>query len=343
VFGPEEFGESIRRAAWFTLGNFKRQFLGIPPVEATFDKRRFHPGRSEAQEHLERIGRTFISGYHSALEADNTYTLDGLLQSVEREFRGFAFEGAAMALTLLDHIAPFGRSRLDRFLSGPGEPHSYMLHVGAGWAFARLPWLRMRMAHAVRRFDPLLRWLAFDGFGFHEGYFSWQRAGVSQRVPRGISGYARRAFDQGLGRSLWFVTCANGKKAAETIAAFDESRRADLWSGVGLACAYAGGFTEKDLEDLRAAGERYPTEIAQGAAFAAKARLRAGNLVPHTVRACQVLCGMAAEEASEITDHARRDLPQDAAEPTYEVWRGRIQRAFGARAGQAYPAVRSAR
>jgi hypothetical protein len=334
----------MRRAASCALAKLRKSVLGISTVEAAFDKRGFRPGRLEAQEHLEKIGRTFISGYNSALEAENANALDVLLQPVQRGFRGFAFEGAAMALTLLDRLVPWRLKRFEEFLCGPGEPHAYMVYVGAGWAFARLPWVRIRMERVIRRFDPLLRWLAVDGFGFHEGYFAWPRVGVQQQVPYGIRGYARRAFDQGLGRSLWFVSCANAKQAADTIAGFDESRRADLWSGVGLACAYAGGFIERDLADLCTEGERYRTELAQGAAFAAKARLRAGNLVPHTVRACEVLCGMAAKEAAGITDHALRDLPQDAAEPAYEIWRRRIQCAFGARAGrEAYPAVRSVR
>ena len=84
--------------------------------------------------------------------------------------------------------------------------------LGAGWAYARLPWLRFRPDHAARHFDPLMQWLALDGFGFHEGYFSWARAGESQVIPPGIRGYARRAFDHGLGRSLWFVNCADARR-----------------------------------------------------------------------------------------------------------------------------------
>jgi hypothetical protein len=203
-----------------------------------------------------------------------------------------------------------------------------MIHVGAGWAYARLPWLRIRLNHTIGRLDPLLRWLAVDGFGFHEGYFAWARVGLRQQVPGGIKGYARRAFDHGLGRSLWFVNCADAHRVSQTIAQFDESRRADLWSGIGLACAYAGGYTEPDLSELYVATESYRTEMAQGAAFAAKARLRAGNLVLHTERACQVFCGIPAREAAEITDAALKNLPQDGPQPAFEIWRQRIQREF---------------
>ena len=312
------------------LARLRRAAFGIASDETTFRKRGFRPGRPEAQAKLEKIGSTFVSGYHAALQSHNTSELAISLSSTELEFSGFAFEGAAMALTLLDRLSPWRQSRFAEFLAGPGEPHAYMLHIGAGWAHARLPWLRYQTNSPARPLDPQLRWLAMDGFGFHEGYFAWSRVGERQLIPRGIRGYAARCFDHGLGRSLWFVSCADARRVMQTIARFDRSRRADLWSGIGLACAYAGAYTEGDLTELCSAAEGYGAELAQGAAFAAKARLRAGNLGSHTERACEVICGTSAREAAWVTDTALKNLPQDAAEPAFEVWRQRIQREFAA-------------
>lgn len=307
------------------LARLRRRVLQICPSEATFYKRGFRPGRLETQAHVEKIGRTFVAGYNLALEAANLLDLSSALNSVEPEFRGFAFEGAAMALALLDHLAFGRRRRFREFLYGPGEPHVYMCHVGAGWAFARLPWLRLRLERALNSLDPILGWLAVDGYGFHEGYFHWQSRVTRRKIPRRLKGYALRAFDQGLGRSLWFVNCADCDRISETIAQMEESRRADLWSGIGLACAYAGPCGNAELADLSTAADKFRAALAQGAAFAAKARLRAGNLVPHTERACRVLCGVAACEAADITDCALKNLPRGGPEPPFEVWRRRIQ------------------
>jgi hypothetical protein len=74
----------------------------------------------------------------------------------------------------------------------------------------------------------------------------------------------------------------------------------------------------------------YQSYLAQGAAFAAKARQRAGNPTAHTELACQVLCGMSAGKAAELTDSSLRDLPPDGAQPAYEHWRQRIQSYFAA-------------
>src|SRR5258708_4707585 len=176
-------------------------------LRTRFEVRGIRPGKPDAQAKLEKMGLTFSDGYHAALETEDLIALGARLGSVELEFAGFAFEGAGLALTFIDHLSLSRRSRFAEFLAGLGDSHAYMLHVGAGWAYARLPWLRLRISAAIHRLDPMLRWLAVDGFGFHEGYFSWQRVGHQQRIPSVVRGYGRRAFDHGLGRSIWFQSC----------------------------------------------------------------------------------------------------------------------------------------
>lgn len=304
----------------------KRRLFGIPPQETTFARRGFRQGAPHLQERLEKVGHCFACGYHAALdEGDPGRALTARLQAIEKEFQGFAYEGAAMALTLLDFLTPWKRKRLKAFLEEAGEPHIYMASVGAGWAAARLPWT---LNSVLDRLHPLLRWLAVDGYGFHEGYFRWPAYMERQRLPRRLKGYALRAFDQGLGRSIWFVECADVKAAARRINAFAEHRRADLWCGLGLACSYAGSLQEDGLMELLRVAEGYRPELAQGASFAAKARIRAGNLAPHTQRACRILCGVSAQEAVRVTDSTAEDLDFDGPEPAYELWRRRVQKHF---------------
>jgi enediyne biosynthesis protein E3 len=305
-----------------------RWLLGIRARETSFARRGFRAGDPEAQRRLERAGELFLAGYHAALESSGDGELENRLRALEPEFQGFAFEGAAMSLMLLDRLMPWKRARWPGFLAGAGEPHIYMMHVGAGWAFARLPWVRPRIERALAGMDGLMRWLALDGYGFHEGYFSWPKSVGERRVPRGLSAYGLRVFDQGLGRSLWFINGAMADRVAETIACFPAPRRADLWSGVGLACAYAGGASNAAIARLAEAAHEYRAELAQGAAFAAKARLRAGIAAEHTEAACRLICDMPAREAAAVTDDALKNLPADGEQPAFEIWRRRIQREF---------------
>jgi enediyne biosynthesis protein E3 len=309
-----------------TMGRLRRAIFGISPDETTFARRGFRGNNASTRQRLEQVGRVFVMGYHTALDGAQSGELALQLNGVDLEFRGFAFEGAAMGLTLLDQLSLRRRDRLQTFLEGSGAPHAYMIHVGAGWAFARL---QRHVERASERMDSLLRWLAIDGYGFHEGYFRWRRYLGRRANPARLSGYGRRVFDQGFGRSLWFVEGAEVDRVNTTIAAFPPTRHADLWSGVGLASAYVGGIDRAALETLRAMAEPHASHLVQGAAFAAKARQRAANPAPQTELACAVLCGMSADVVAAITDIALESLPSDNAEPAYEVWRQRIRERLG--------------
>lgn len=305
-------------------GRIRLRAFGIAPEEASFERRGFAQGAA-AQGRLEQVGRTFVGGYRLALEEDDAHALAARLDLVDGELAGFAYEGAAMGIALRDALAPWRPGRLAAFLAGTGAPHRYMVHVGAGWAFARL----RRGPRAIRRMDPLLRWLALDGYGFHEGYFGPARAIHAGRRPRGFDGYAGRAFDQGLGRSLWFVDAGLPGLIEADVGRLAPSRRGDVWSGVALAAAYAGGAGEETLGRLAAAAAGYAGHLAQGAAFAAAARAHAGNPAAHTELACRALAGVPAAEAARLTDAAAEGLPPDGAEPAYEVWRRRLRDALG--------------
>ncbi len=310
--------------------SLRNRLFGLSTAETTFARRRFRGDNRAAQPRLECIGATFLYGYHTALDEDRPAALEQALASVENEMRGFAYEGAAMGLALRDLLTPWRQDRLRAFLAGPGEAHVYMIHVGAGWLPARLG---LPVQRFTARLDPLLRWLALDGYGFHQGYFHWPRYVDAGFAPYRLSGYARRAFDQGLGRSLWFVDGADVARIPVTISTFPLMRRPDLWSGVGLACAYAGGASRAEIEALCAASGPFLPQVAQGAAFAAQARRRADTPAEHTALACRILCRMSAEDAAQTTEEALQGLTEqgfnnDSAEPAYERWRQRIQARF---------------
>ncbi|MDM8557976.1 DUF1702 family protein [Candidatus Parabeggiatoa sp. HSG14] len=301
---------------------FRKLLFGISPNETSFSKRGFQAVSSETREQLEKIGETFVFGYHAALLDDNIESLSKQLDTLPNEMRGFGYEGAAMAMTLLDFLSPLNRSRFKRFVQGAGARHIYMVHVGAGWAWARL---HRNINKALKTLDPLLGWLAVDGYGFHEGYFHWQKTVTQGVIPSRISGYARHVFDQGLGRSLWFVKGADVEAIAQTINGFSIERQTDLWSGIGLAVTYAGGVEEITLKRLAELGKDFRLQLAQGSAFAAKARERANNLTPHTHKASQIFCATETTEAARVTDDALINLPYDSSKPAYEIWRQRIQ------------------
>jgi hypothetical protein len=307
------------------LGRLRKLLFGISPAETTASRRGFVVNDNRVREHLEKIGHIFVQGYHAALLDPRPPALATRLAELEIGFQGFAYEGVAMGLTLLDILNPWGQHHLRSFLDGSGAPHAYMIQVGVGWALARL---HRPVEGWLNRLDPVVKWLALDGYGFHEGYFDWPRYIENQVLPHRLSGYACRGFDQGLGRCLWFVKGAEAPRIAATIAAFPAARQPDLWSGVGLACGYAGGVERQAIEALAHAAGAYHPQLAQGVVFAAGTRQKAGNPVPHTEMACQLICGMSLAEAAQLFAVTGEALPMAEPEPAFEVWRQRIQAQF---------------
>jgi hypothetical protein len=297
----------------------------LDPSEANFERRGFRLGDPLVRARLTRVGRTFIEGYNTAW----TTTAAGLREALaahDPALRGFAAEGAGMALMLGDVLFRWRRPRWNAFALGDGSPHLYLALVGAGWAFARTGALRPHFS----ALDPLLRSLVYDGLGFHEAYFRPVRTVLEQRRPRRANA-APRVFDQGVGRALWFVECADPDAIGDVVARFAPDRRADLWAGVGLAATFAGGVDARALRRLRRRAAGAEPHLAQGSAFASKARERAGALSPECEIASQILAECASTDAARITDLAAAGIADPAADASYERWRATTRRLLGER------------
>ena len=315
------------------IATMRRRVLTPNVSDTKMAVRGFHVKSTAGCQLLETIGASFVQGYAHAAEARGAADAEPGLEAVPTRFRGFAYEGAAMGFAVRDGL-PFGGGLVRQLLDGAGDRHVYMAYVGVGWAMARLPRFRWSSLYAP---DPLLRWLTMDGYGFHQAYFRTQRYVHEQYretdfpYPLGDpQPYAARGIDQGIGRALWFVGGTSVEQVHRLIEAFPAERRADLYSGVGLAATYAGGADRRELLDLlRRAGEHQP-HLSQGSAFAASARARAGLIVAHNDLGTEVLCGMTTVEASRLCDKTRPADDEDGEEPAYELWRRRIRREFGA-------------
>ncbi|KAB8142874.1 DUF1702 family protein [Chloroflexia bacterium SDU3-3] len=299
-----------------TFGKLLRPFFGVSQEEATS----FSPGDERAALRLETVISTVTKGCQLTLQNSRSEVLVPRLEAFDAEIRGFAYEGAGTGLAAMDCAFPW-RDRTKAFLEGPGGPYTYAVHIGAGLALARL---RRRPEPFLRRLDPVMCWMAIDGYGFHEGFFARRRFVQGQQVPGHLSAYGRRTFDHGLGRAIWFLSGGNIDEVAATIGGFAAGRQRDLWSGIGLACGYTGGVSRTAIEALREQAGPHAAQLGVGTAIAANARLRAHSPGPYADLACEVLCGTSCAQASAIVERAFVGLPLGGAEPAYAIWRQRI-------------------
>jgi enediyne biosynthesis protein E3 len=314
-------------ATWRAL---RRRILTPNTKETKLSTRGFHEKSPAARERLERVGEMFLRGYALAAEARSIAEAEDGLEEIPWEWRGFAYEGAGMAYAVRDGLPVGGGHWIERCLEGRGADHIYMVYVGAGWALARLPRFRWGKA-TVALTDPILCWLALDGYGFHQAYFHTDKYVhghyEEKNFPwpaQGPAWYADRAIDQGIGRATWFVCGTDPNLVADTLDGFPAARRPDLYAGAALAATYAGAVDEAELRSFLKRGEAYRGQIAQGSAFAATARVRAGLTTPHTGLASGVLAGVTPDEAARICDLSLRQLPADGEVPAFDVWRQRI-------------------
>ena len=296
---------------------FFRQFLRVSRDEVSFPKRGFPDDGTGVREHLERAGGAFVDGYNSALQHDSRPSLVDAIEAMPRDLRGFAYEGASMALALLDLLTPWKRVRWRALLECASQ-HIYLCVVGTGWSLARL---RMRsIPEFIREADPLLAPLAADGFGFHEAFFRTARV-VRDVAPPPLRGMDAHGYDQGVGRALWFVEAASPERIANTIARFSPQRQADLWSGAGLALGYAGGIDGETARRLLEKAGPHRGNAAQGIAFAAKARVLAGNITDATELACDIAWNRDAAVTARLVDDVLTTCATEPVSSRYEAWR----------------------
>jgi len=285
--------------------------------------------RFGAQEDMDRtwltfepVARTLVDSFYMTIDNSRFDKLVPLLDAIEPELRGIAYEGAGMGLMLLDSLFPT-KKRLAAFLAGPGAHYRCLVYIGAGLVLPRVPKNPERF---TAQQDPLLGWFVIDGYGFYEGFFSWRTIVNEHAVPSRLTGYSLRAFDHGLGRSFWFSTGANVDRIIQTIDGFPASRRPDLWSGIGLACAYAAGVMDRAaIERLLAAAGQHRAHFAVGTAMASVFREESHHPAPHTELACDVVWDRDSLEVARIADRARQNLPESGPEPAYASWRRRIE------------------
>ncbi|WP_018219299.1 DUF1702 family protein [Salinispora pacifica] len=310
------------------LGSVRRLLMSPSLAEVSFARRGFPGEPSPVTRRLEAVPQSVICGFEWGIDTRDLWELERRLDLVDGELAGFAYEGATMAYTLLDVLPPGRGTRTRNLLRGAGDRHLFLAYIGIGFAMARLP--RRLWRHVVpdltgSPYHPTMTWLAVDGYGFDRAYFDVERYVTRQDRLRaypwqGHADYFARAVDQGIGRALWFIHGGRTADVTAALHAFAEQRHGDLWSGVGLAATFAGGGTSADLAAIRRAAGPYAGDLAQGAAFAAKARSHAGYVPEHSEVAMWALGDRSVADAARLAS----DVVSAAAEPglpAYEVWR----------------------
>ncbi len=300
------------------------KFLVLDPRRVEFRIRGFDLAEKSHEERLESIGKTFLRGYNLILSVRSLAAFEQAMAEEPALLRGFFVEGGAMGSALVDSI-PFRRPMLGKFRERFEERYPLLVNAGTGLAMSKLSWREKAIVGAL---DPFYRWMAYDGMGYHNVYFQQEKTLNSPK--RILEGYASRAYDQGVGRGIWFVSGADIDKAAALAGSMAADRQADIWSGIGLASCYAGPADDSVfLNGYRQAGPNGEW-FAQGIALACSARI-SDQSMPETIRsAIKTLWGTEPEALAALVEELRQSNAAGSRSdrPRYEAWRHSVAEAF---------------
>ena len=166
-------------------------------------------------------------------------------------------------------------------------------------------------------------WCLADGYGFHQGFFQWKRfIELRQPAPESLSPQNRRLFDAGVGRAMWWVFGADLSSVASAISRFDDARRAEMWTGIGTAVAYAGGGPPNAATRLLELAGAYQDDFLSGIPFAAHMREKGRNPAEWTDEVCSDLLDMTTAATSELITGELNSYLDEWTGPEDEKWNG---------------------
>ena len=294
----------------------KSRLLDLSPREASFARRGFPGMNSASRAHLEKVIETFIEGYNlSVSERDMVALTKKLDTSFSPAFVGFAYEGAGLYFALADLFVPRSDSRLAVFTRTVARPFDFITMVGAGFAVARAPFGLRRLETYQKTLDQMTAWCVADGYGFHQGFFHWQRfVEEGAPPPASLDLQNRHLFDAGVGRAMWWVFGADPAAIARAISRVDPERQPEMWTGIGTALAYAGGGPPDALAALPLLAGEYRFDLLSGLPFAAHMRDRGRNPADWTDEVCATLLGLSVADTSKLISSELNDY--------LETWQG---------------------
>ena len=205
---------------------------------------------------IEKIKTVFQDSKDLAAQQNDLTILIEYLENTDAQFRSIAYEGAAMALALKDieHLKDW-----NAFVTHADKKQLKHLYIGLGWAFAQLNHSPIPL---FEKLDPGFRFYVFDGYGYYDGLLRQRTSVKNKKLPFEFNAQQLEAYDQGIGRSLWYTFKGEEKKIKEIVNTFSSIRHSALWKGIGIACAHVGGCDETKLRSLLVCAGEYQKELA---------------------------------------------------------------------------------
>jgi len=271
---------------------------------------------SSVLQKMELIQSIFREVQDSFDENKSVGKLVASLDGYNVEFRSIAYESASMCIAIDDYEKYNELKFWFSFLNQNQEKHATQIHIGLGWALAQK---EINPEPLLKKFEPMMRYRVLDGYGYYEGIFRRRKSILNQQKPDFIDKTAASAYDQGLGRSIWYLNNGDITLAKNMIQKFPAERHADFWRGLGIAITYVGGCDEKYLQEIFTAAENYQPNLAAGAMMGFVSRHYAGLDTEGSILAAEVLTHQSKDHILKLNEQLRTDLDVQNVN-TYRMW-----------------------
>ncbi len=244
---------------------------------------------------MENIKTIFQSAQDNATKQNDIGELIKQLETIDSEFLSVGYEATSMELALKDFQSDESMKSWNTFVT-LSKNHAPQVYVGLGWAIAKEKHVDKLFLDAL---NPEMRFRVWDGCGYFDGIFRQRQVIKNQSRLEYILENDFHSYDQGLGRSLWYICKGDENKIQEMVEAFATERHADLWRGIGIACSYVGGCEESALKKLIVSAKEHSAQLGIGATLVAKSRILSNCLTKDIELNCKIFRNMSAKEAME--------------------------------------------
>ena len=234
------------------------------------------------------IQSIFIDSKEKGLSITNHSELNSILLKNDAEFISIAYEAASMGIAINSIKSNNALADWHNFYQIFGLSHATQIHVGLGWALAEL---NLDINSYINELEPHYKYRVVDGFAYYHGKFKRRQAVRMQEIPENLNSFGIRAYNQGLGRSLWYLAQGEVEKLHRLIDIFPIERRFDMWRGVGVAVAYVGGVKPIVIEELMKLSGNYLPAFKCGIAIAVQTKEKAKVTSNDTSLICATATG----------------------------------------------------
>ncbi len=253
------------------------------------------PGR------MEYIQKLFLRVGNQIASIDNVQEMIRQLDTEPAEFRSIAYEGASFEIGWRDLKNNQRLNHWIEFREACGEQHSFHIDIGLGWAFAKA---ELCPTDFLSSMNEVAKCMIFDGMGYYYALFKGRSTLKAKTIPNVISDEHLNAFDQGIGRRLWYMAKGNINEVKSLVADFPENRHSNLFQGVGIACGYVGGSGEVDLRHLLKVSGPYQRQLQTGIILAAISRIASNTLTDDIQLASNIICNKNLDDIRSLMANA---------------------------------------